>query len=153
MIVDYQIGKSEIVKVPLPKVVQQPAACNFKYESYSIKNATSETLTDNQIDLAINYDNDIKTFTVETKDFRYLGSKIDVTIQIDQKNFTSPEDFLVKIEFQTAPPEFDMTGVKIQPLTCSERDRIWVMKLPNITTTEISPVTVEMKHGLLKTLF
>lgn len=27
------------------------------------------------------------------------------------------------------------------------------MTLPNITSTEISPVTVEMKHGLLKTLF
>ena len=51
------------------------------------------------------------------------------------------------------PPEFDLSEWKVQPLSCSKKDKIWVMTLPNITSTEISPVTVEMKHGLLKTLF
>lgn len=94
------------------------------------------------------------TITVQTDDYAYIGQTIEAKIEIVQAIFTSARDFTLRVEFEAQLPEFIMDDFKVGSLTCSTKDLQWEMVLPSSTTTEISPVKMEIKRsGYISSLF
>ena len=61
--------------------------------------------------------------------------------------------FTVAVYLKAEPPIFDIEGFTISPLTCTLADASWKMKLPPITTREISPVNPEIKINDIGAMF
>ena len=68
--------------------------------------------------------------------------------------FAGPGSFDINVELKSVPPRFDLSNFEVAPLTCRrEKDKTWSMKLPPVTTTDISPVAVSITTTAIGALF
>ena len=90
---------------------------------------------------------------IHTDDFAYLGSKMLIKIGIEQEKFIGADSFTLDVTFNSIKPGFVLDDFAASPITCSRQDITWTMKLPPVTTKEISPVVVVIKTTALGALF
>ena len=150
--IKYLIGTSGIVTLLLPETKQEPD-CEFEFDEFEIKEITSATLDPDVAAQAVKLDNSNKAVKIETEDYALTRHKIIITISIVQANYAEAENYSIEVDFLAIPPEFDKSSFSAPALTCTEMDRDWAMKLPKITTLEISPVKVSMKQSPTSSLF
>ena len=83
---------------------------------------------------------------MSTEDFTLSNAEAKVKISIVQSDTTNVEDFVLTVKFTGPLPEFIMSTFEVSPITCSAQDEQWMMKLPEITTLDISPVKMVLEE-------
>ena len=150
--VKYLIGTSGIVTLLLPDSKQEPD-CEFEFDKFEIKEITSATIDPELAAAAVTLDNTNKAVKINTEDYQLTNHKVKITVSIVQTYYAKAEDFILEVDFEAIPPEFDKSSFSAPALTCSEMDKDWAMKLPKITTLEISPVKASILQGPISSLF
>lgn len=133
--VEYEIGSGQLSK-SLPKVEQKPN-CNLDFNEFAIV----ETQTSNDLTLvAVNFDNG--TVKINSDDFTLNTHTLRLFVSV-VTDIIVTEPMIFDITFKNPELKFDMDSVDNSPLSCSEDDANWVLKLP-IADTGSSQVSVEM---------
>lgn len=89
-----------------------------------------------KLESAVSFNAENLKLTIDSDDFEMKNELAEVRIKIVQDFYKDAEDFVFKITFKAEPPAFKMEGYSVEPLTCSEKDRIWSMELPPMTTED-----------------
>lgn len=126
MNIEYEIGSGAFDKV-LPEVVQKPD-CGLVFNEYAI------TKTEASIDAALATTQlDKSVIKIQSSDYSLGSHTLRIYVSIVTPIITT-EPLIVDIIFTKPVPEFNLDGLNVTPLTCSEDDANWVLELPPLTT-------------------
>ena len=141
--VAYKIGAGPQSE-SLPKVVQEPD-CGLSFDT--LKMSTPKTsLPADKVAAAIIFDSDQNILDIETDDLSLLADpKIAYEFEIEQDLVEDVAPLKVEIKLETDPPSFDRSGLEVDTITCSSKDKGWSFDVPPINPSDAGPYSVEVQ--------
>ena len=136
----YKIGSGPQSE-SLPKVVQEPD-CGLTFDTLTMSTPKTSLPAD-KVAAAIIFDSKLNILDIETDDLSLLAdSKIAYEFEIEQDLIEDVAPLKVEIDLETDPPSFDRSGLEVDTITCSSKDKGWSLDVPPINPSDAGPYSV-----------
>ena len=90
---------------------------------------------------------------ISTEDFELVGEKVKTRLIVEQSILDQEIGLNVNINFVAEPPSFDRDEFTIPPLSCSDEDLFWSLKLPSVRVADEGKVSITLQSTKIADLF
>ncbi len=104
------------------------------------------SLPADKVAAAIIFDSKLNILDIEPDDLSLLAdSKIAYEFEIEQDLIEDVAPLKVEIDLETDPPSFDRSGLEVDTITCSSKDKGWSLDVPPINPSDAGPYSVAVQ--------